>query len=191
MFHKTGIGIMLGIMLLFCFFCMGPDKRDRFVRESLHCRACLLECFHTELARGGLGGISLNRLSESLSTATVITPGIWDVPVFDPDERCWYLTGWISDGRIGDWRFLLTIFPERKTPQESSWRFHLRCTDRNRNGVPPIELEGGWRNRFDLLRIVYKDVSGNDECPNLPWVHLIHHGRDISRYPATSVCPEG
>ncbi len=191
MFQKAGIGILLGMALFICFSWVTSDADNGFVHESMRRRASLLECFQRELSTGALGGARLDRLSESLSLAPVISPGIWEAPVFDPDERCWYLTGWISDARAGDWRLFLTLRPARVILPGCSWRFHFHCAGRTENEVPAIELEGCWRSGFDMLRVVYQNVSGSKEALDQFFIHVVRPGHDISRYPAGLFCPEG
>ncbi len=155
-----------GIVMLGWFLLVGTWPGFEQKRDVSPGRIELRDVLNREIAGGMLGGVRCDALAESLPAL----PGYggWSSSAYDPDERCWYLTGWIDDERVDCWRMSLTLWPIAGGAECRAWRFHLLCTSLIPVGAEPVDIEGGWRCADGCIRIVWTgSAGGTKEAGNL------------------------
>lgn len=173
MFRWIGITLYLSVILLGASLCfIEPGERGD--------PSCVLsKALREELSGGEIGGAGLEALAESLSRGEPC--GVWESAVFDPDERCWYLTGWIDDERIGSRRMSLTLSPILNGVGARAWHFFLLCSSRFPGEPEQIELEGAWRDAGDQTRIAWLEMRNGVAAPDGPFVRVFKSSRSLKR----------
>ncbi|HOT29042.1 MAG TPA: hypothetical protein PLU72_12730 [Candidatus Ozemobacteraceae bacterium] len=119
------------------------------------------DILNREIADGMLGGVRCDALADSLPALAGY--GGWKSSAYDPDERCWYLTGWIDDERVGCQRMSLTLWPIPESAGSRAWRFHLVCVSLLPAVPASVDIEGAWRSSDGHIRIVWTGSGGGGE----------------------------
>lgn len=177
MFQRIGILLYFGIILV----AASPFIVESAISGSDRPAACgpdiLSELLHKELARGALGGVELETLAESTPHGRVC--GAWESAVFDPDERCWYLVGWIDDERAGCTRLSLSLRPCPEGDCPCAWQFSLLCDSLVPGERNQAEFEGGWRRDGPDIRVVWSEARNGRNIADSPFVHVIETSRRV------------
>lgn len=153
MLRRSFMILNFGFVMVGCLLLTGFLRNSGIGRSASFARTGLSGVLQCELSDGRLGGVRCDALAGSLPS--LAGGGAWESSVYDPDERCWYLTGWIEDERVDCRRMSLTLWPIVSSAGSRAWRFHLLCTS-----LPPVELacveiEGAWRCGNGQTRIVW------------------------------------
>ena len=153
MLRRSFMILNIGFVIVGCMLLTGFLSDSGIRRGASFTRIGLSGVLWRELSGGRLGGVRCDELVGSLPS--LAWGGAWESSVYDPDERCWYLTGWIEDERVDCRRMSLTLWPIAGSTGGLAWRFHLVCTS-----LPPaepacVEIEGAWRCGNGQTRIVW------------------------------------
>lgn len=166
MMCRCFMALYAGIVTFGCLLLAGPWAGFENGRDISPAPIELGDVLNREIADGMLGGVRCDALADSLSAFGGC--GGWSSSAYDPDERCWYLTGWIDDERVDCRRMSLTLWPIPGSAGGRAWRFHLLCTSLVPAGPAPVEIEGAWRCADDRIRIVWIGSGGGaKEAGNL------------------------
>ena len=153
MLHRSLMTLSIGIVLVGCLLLAGYPPGFGIGRDAAFARIELADVLRRELVNGMLGGVRCDALVGSLPLP--VECGGWNSSAYDPDERCWYLTGWIDDERVDCRKMSLTLWPIIGSAGGRAWRFHLLCTSLLPAEPTCVEIEGAWRCGDGRIRIAW------------------------------------
>lgn len=153
--------LYVGIVTCGCLLLTEPWAGFEPEREASPARVGLGEVLNREIAAGMLGGVRCDALVDSLPA--VAGCGGWSSSAYDPDERCWYLTGWIDDECADRRRMSLALWPSTGNAGGRAWRFHLLCTSLAPAVLTSVDIEGAWRSADGRIRVVWTESKGGTE----------------------------